>query len=190
MFEAKLITKLLPDYVERNYTGEDKEKALETLALFRGFTTYFKGYFKTRKNMFSGEGGASSICHRIVNVNASIFYDNLKTFMCIKEKAGDEIALIEEELTEKLDGWRLEHIFSGDYYNEVLAQKGIDYYNQICGDINKHMNLYCQQNKLKANVFKMTKLQKQIMGISEKAFEIPPMYQNDEEVYASFNEFI
>ena len=49
MFEAKLITKLLPDYVERNYTGEDKEKALETLALFKGFTTYFKGYFKTRK---------------------------------------------------------------------------------------------------------------------------------------------
>ena len=171
MFEAKLITKLLPDYVERNYTGEDKEKALETLALFRGFTTYFKGYFKTRKNMFSGEGGASSICHRIVNVNASIFYDNLKTFMCIKEKAGDEIALIEEELTEKLDGWRLEHIFSRDYYNEVLAQKGIDYYNQICGDINKHMNLYCQQNKFKANIFKMMKIQKQIMGISEKAFE-------------------
>lgn len=190
MFEAKLITKLLPDYVERNYTGEDKEKALETLALFKGFTTYFKGYFKTRKNMFSGEGGASSICHRIVNVNASIFYDNLKTFMRIQEKAGDEIALIEEELTEKLDGWRLEHIFSRDYYNEVLAQKGIDYYNQICGDINKHMNLYCQQNKFKANIFKMMKIQKQIMGISEKAFEIPPMYQNDEEVYASFNEFI
>ena len=52
------------------------------------------------------------------------------------------------------------------------------------------MNLYCQQNKLKANVFKMTKLQKQIMGISEKAFEIPSMYQNDEEVYAAFNGFI
>ena len=110
--------------------------------------------------------------------------------MRIQEKAGDEIALIEEELTEKLDGWRLEHIFSRDYYNEVLAQKGIDYYNQICGDINKHMNLYCQQNKFKANIFKMMKLQKQIMGISEKVFEIPPMYQNDEEVYASFNEFI
>ena len=190
MFEAKLITQLLPVYVEQNYIGEDKEKALETITLFKGFTTYFTDYFNIRKNMFKENGGASSICYRIVNVNASIFYDNLKTFMCIKEKAGDEIALIEEELTEKLDGWRLEHIFSGDYYNEVLAQKGIDYYNQICGDINKHMNLYCQQNKLKANVFKMTKLQKQIMGISEKAFEIPPMYQNDEEVYASFNEFI
>lgn len=110
--------------------------------------------------------------------------------MCIKEKAETEIALIEEELTELLDSWRLEHIFSEDYYNELLAQKGIDYYNQICGDVNKHMNLYCQQNKLKANVFKMTKLQKQIMGISEKAFEIPPMYQNDEEVYAAFNGFI
>lgn len=130
MFEAKLITQLLPVYVEQNYIGEDKEKALET------------------------------------------------------------IALIEEELTELLDSWRLEHIFSEDYYNELLAQKGIDYYNQICGDVNKHMNLYCQQNKLKANVFKMTKLQKQIMGISEKAFEIPPMYQNDEEVYAAFNGFI
>ena len=140
--------------------------------------------------MFKENGGASSICYRIVNVNASIFYDNLKTFMCIKEKAETEIALIEEELTELLDSWRLEHIFSEDYYNELLAQKGIDYYNQICGDVNKHMNMYCQQNKLKANVFKMTKLQKQIMGISEKAFEIPPMYQNDEEVYASFNEFI
>lgn len=110
--------------------------------------------------------------------------------MCIKEKAETEIALIEEELTEFLDSWRLEHIFSEDYYNELLAQKGIDYYNQICGDVNKHMNLYCQQNKLKANVFKMTKLQKQIMGISEKAFEIPSMYQNDEEVYAAFNGFI
>lgn len=190
MFEAKLITKLLPDYVERNYTGEDKEKALETLALFKGFTTYFTDYFNIRKNMFKENGGASSICYRIVNVNASIFYDNLKTFMCIKEKAETEIALIEEELTELLDSWRLEHIFSEDYYNELLAQKGIDYYNQICGDVNKHMNLYCQQNKLKANVFKMTKLQKQIMGISEKAFEIPPMYQNDEEVYAAFNGFI
>ena len=140
--------------------------------------------------MFKENGGASSICYRIVNVNASIFYDNLKTFMCIKEKAETEIALIEEELTELLDSWRLEHIFSEDYYNELLAQKGIDYYNQICGDVNKHMNLYCQQNKLKANVFKMTKLQKQIMGISEKAFEIPSMYQNDEEVYAAFNGFI
>lgn len=190
MFEAKLITQLLPVYVEQNYIGEDKEKALETIALFKGFTTYFTDYFNIRKNMFKENGGASSICHRIVNVNASIFYDNLKTFMCIKEKAETEIALIEEELTELLDSWRLEHIFSEDYYNELLAQKGIDYYNQICGDVNKHMNLYCQQNKLKANVFKMTKLQKQIMGISEKAFEIPPMYQNDEEVYAAFNGFI
>jgi len=187
MFEAKLITQLLPVYVEQNYIGEDKEKALETIALFKGFTTYFTDYFNIRKNMFKENGGASSICYRIVNVNASIFYDNLKTFMCIKEKAETEIALIEEELTELLDSWRLEHIFSEDYYNELLAQKGIDYYNQICGDVNKHMNLYCQQNKLKANVFKMTKLQKQIMGISEKAFEIPPMYQNDEEVYAAFN---
>ena len=190
MFEAKLITQLLPVYVEQNYIGEDKEKALETIALFKGFTTYFTDYFNIRKNMFKENGGASSICYRIVNVNASIFYDNLKTFMCIKEKAETEIALIEEELTELLDSWRLEHIFSEDYYNELLAQKGIDYYNQICGDVNKHMNLYCQQNKLKANVFKMTKLQKQIMGISEKAFEIPPIYQNDEEVYAAFNGFI
>ena len=190
MFEAKLITQLLPVYVEQNYIGEDKEKALETIALFKGFTTYFTDYFNIRKNMFKENGGASSICYRIVNANASIFYDNLKTFMCIKEKAETEIALIEEELTELLDSWRLEHIFSEDYYNELLAQKGIDYYNQICGDVNKHMNLYCQQNKLKANVFKMTKLQKQIMGISEKAFEIPPMYQNDEEVYAAFNGFI
>lgn len=190
MFEAKLITQLLPVYVEQNYIGEDKEKALETIALFKGFTTYFTDYFNIRKNMFKENGGASSICYRIVNVNASIFYDNLKTFMCIKEKAETEIALIEEELTELLDSWRLEHIFSEDYYNELHAQKGIDYYNQICGDVNKHMNLYCQQNKLKANVFKMTKLQKQIMGISEKAFEIPPMYQNDEEVYAAFNGFI
>lgn len=190
MFEAKLITQLLHVYVEQNYIGEDKEKALETITLFKGFTTYFTDYFNIRKNMFKENGGASSICYRIVNVNASIFYDNLKTFMCIKEKAETEIALIEEELTELLDSWRLEHIFSEDYYNELLAQKGIDYYNQICGDVNKHMNLYCQQNKLKANVFKMAKLQKQIMGISEKAFEIPPMYQNDEEVYAAFNGFI
>ena len=116
MFEAKLITKLLPDYVEQNYIGEDKEKALETIALFKGFTTYFTDYFNIRKNMFKENGGASSICYRIVNVTASIFYDNLKTFMCIKEKSETEIALIEEELTELLDSWRLEHIFSEDSF--------------------------------------------------------------------------
>lgn len=49
MFEAKLITQLLPVYVEQNYIGEDKEKALETIALFKGFTTYFTDYFNIRK---------------------------------------------------------------------------------------------------------------------------------------------
>ena len=42
MFEAKLITKLLPDYVERNYAGEDKEKALETLTLFKALLHILK----------------------------------------------------------------------------------------------------------------------------------------------------
>lgn len=49
MFEAKLITQLLPVYVEQNYIGEDKEKALETITLFKGFTTYFTDYFNIRK---------------------------------------------------------------------------------------------------------------------------------------------
>lgn len=49
MFEAKLITKLLPDYVERNYTGEDKEKALETLALLKALLHILKVILKQER---------------------------------------------------------------------------------------------------------------------------------------------
>ena len=41
-------------------------------------------------------------------------------------------------VTEKLDGWRLEHTIFQTIIITKFAQKGIDYYNQICGDINKH----------------------------------------------------
>jgi len=52
---------------------------------FKGFTTYFQGFYENRKNIYQNTENQVSIAHRIVNVNLPIFLDNRIIFQSITE---------------------------------------------------------------------------------------------------------
>lgn len=192
IFSADMISELLPKFIDNNtdYSEQEKQEYLETVNLFNRFSTSFTDFFNSRKNMFSKDKISSSICFRVVNENAAIFLQNFYCFRNIKKYASQEVNLIEEENKQEFSSWRLEQMYSPDFYGMLLTQGSIDYFNKVSGIVNSHMNLYCQQTKSNINLFRMRKLHKQILAKSESSFEIPLMYENDEEVYKSVNAFI
>ena len=192
MLGGKMVTKILPDFIKNNaeYTDEEKEQYFDTIKLFKGFTTSLKKFLKTRENVFSEKDIPTSICYRIVWENADIFYKNIKAFEKIKESATQEIEKLEEECRQQSAEHSASQMFSAEFYNCVLTQTGIEFYNDVCGRINKHMNLYYQQTKEKTGRYLMKKLHKQILSISSTRYEVPHMYENDDEVYDSINSFV
>lgn len=192
LFCAEMISDLLPKFINNNvdYSEQEKQDKLETVNLFNRFSTSFTDYFNNRKNIFSNDEISSSICFRVANENATIFLQNLCCFRNIKKYASQEIELIEEENKQEFSSWRLEQMYSPDFYGMLLTQGSIDYFNRVSGIVNSHMNLYCQQTKSNINLFRMRKLHKQILAKAESSFEIPLMYENDEEVYKTVNAFI
>ena len=192
LFCAEIISDLLPKFINNNvdYSEQEKQDKLETVNLFNRFSTSFTDYFNNRKNIFSNDEISSSICFRVANENATIFLQNLCCFRNIKKYASQEIELIEEENKQEFSSWRLEQMYSPDFYGMLLTQGSIDYFNRVSGIVNSHMNLYCQQTKSNINLFRMRKLHKQILAKAESSFEIPLMYENDEEVYKTVNAFI
>lgn len=69
---------------------------------------------------------------------------------------------MEEEYKDMLQEWQMKHIYSVDFYDRVLTQPGIEYYNGICGKINEHMNQFCQKNRIN-KMISDEKLHKQIL---------------------------
>lgn len=192
LFSAKLITELLPEYIKSNlsYSETEKNEKIEIVKLFSKFGTTFGDYFLNRKNVFSGDDISTSVCHRIVNVNAGIFFHNMHSYKKILQSAEKEIDIIEIENADILQEWKLAHIFTEDFFGMLMTQKGIDFYNEVCGKVNLHMNLYCQQTKENKNLYRMKKLQKQILSITMSTFEIPSKFANDKDVYDTINKFI
>lgn len=192
MFSGKFVTKVLPEFVRNNkeYSAEEKQQKLDTLKLFKGFTTSLVPFFNNRENIFSKKPIHSSICHRTVDENTAIFYQNIISYKNIEDNAPQEIEKIEHQGRQQLDEWKLPDIYSYSFYNNVLTQHGIEFYNDICGIVNSHMNLYCQQTKEKSGQYRMRKLYKQILSISSTSYEVPYKYEDDAQVYSSINEFV
>lgn len=192
MFAGEFIKSILPGFVKENeeYNDEEKKQKFETLKLFDGFTTTLTHFFENRKNTFSNEAIHSSICYRVVDENATIFYQNMVSYKNIVDNASQEIDKIEEEIRQHCGDRKMSHIYSPDFYNNVLVQQGIELYNDICGMVNRHMNLYCQQTKEKSGRYRMRKLHKQILSIASSSYEIPYKYEDDAQVYSSINELV
>ena len=196
LFDKEIIQKTLPGFL----TEKDE---IETVKMFSNFTTYFRGFFENRKNMYSDEAQSTAIGYRCINENLPRFLDNSKSFAKVKA------ALPAEELDSLNDtflalfGVYATDIFNADYFSFVLAQSGIEKYNGIiggytCSDgvkvqgINEHINLYNQQTAKGDRSKKLPLLKplyKQILSDREKVFFIPESFANDDEAVSSVNSY-
>lgn len=192
LFNAKFITDILPNFIKDNkeYTEEEKAEKEQTRVLFQRFATAFTNYFNQRRNNFSEDNISTAISFRIVNENSEIHLQNMRAFQRIEQQYPEEVCGMEEEYKDMLQEWQMKHIYSVDFYDRVLTQPGIEYYNGICGKINEHMNQFCQKNRINKNDFRMKKLHKQILCKKSSYYEIPFRFESDQEVYDALNEFI
>ena len=172
-----------------------QDEAKELVKEFWGFTTYFEGFHKNRKNMYTSEEKSTGIAYRLVNENLPKFIDNMEAFK--KAIAKPEIQANMKELysnfAEYLNVESIQEMFKLDYYNMLLTQKQIDVYNAIIGGktdedhdvkikgINEYINLYNQQHK-DEKLPKLKALFKQILSDRNAISWLPEEFNSDQEV--------
>lgn len=172
-----------------SYLGEEyKNEIDDLLKVFKDFKTYFNDFEKNRKNVYSSKNIATSIPHRIVNDNLPKFAFNNKILEKIVEKLGEEF--INDTFRENNYNVTINEIMQIDYYNKVLTQSGIDFYNSLIGVINTKINLYNQVQKDKKDRFvQLNILFKQILSETEKKYVVEK-YTTDEELLNELNEYL
>lgn len=168
-----------------------QDEAKEFVKEFWGFTTYFEGFHKNRKNMYTSEEKSTGIAYRLVNENLPKFIDNMEAFK--KAIAKPEIQANMGELYSNLNVESIQEMFQLDYYNMLLTQKQIDVYNAIIGGktdeendvnikgINQYINIYNQQHK-DEKLPKLKALFKQILSDRNAISWLPEEFNSDQEV--------
>lgn len=203
LFKKELLSELLPEVIKSAPESEISNKQA-ALSVFDKFSTYFTGFHENRMNMYSEDDKATAISNRIVNENFPKFYANIKVFEYLQKNFPNIISDTEQSLKNFLNGKKLADIFSAEAFNEVLSQKGIDFYNTVIGGIsgeagsekvqglNEKINLASQQlpNEEKAKLRKkMTVLYKMILSDKNTASFIPVGFEDSNQVYESVKQF-
>ena len=176
----------LPDDI----TQED----IENLKCFNKFSTYFLGYKENRGNIY-GEEKSVSVAYRTVNDNFTKFAANCRLFATLFE---EDVDRYENELKPLLRGYSLREIFTPEFYNNILNQKGIDFFNSILGGItenetvkikglNELCNLDFQQRGERK--IKFIPLFGQILGGGERLSFIPVQFESDAQLIESVKEY-
>lgn len=173
IFGKDLFEKRIPEWLrkqvsDQRLTQEECEMKQKKLTEFKGFTTYFSGFWENRENLFSDKEQHTAIAFRIVHENFPRFYGNIKAF----KNAPQEI---QEEFFGKFP-------VTLDAFNSTLTQAGIDSYNKHIGGernapsgeekgrgFNERINQWNQTHKEK-KVQKMKLLYKQILSDRESAW--------------------
>ncbi len=195
MFGKEMYEDILPAYLKgaQNITEEERSNGLAMVGMFHKFSTYFTNFHKNRENTYSADEKFGSVGYRIVHENLYLFVDNMSTYQIILTQMGECLNELEEEQKDWKDDWTLGQIFSAPFFNYVLSQKGIDFYNQVVGTINKASNLFCQKHDEFAHLAKkvlLKPLYKQILSITSSRFELPEKLQSDDAVKALVHEFV
>lgn len=203
LFKKELIEELLPEAIKEDTSGIITQKE-EALAKFHQFCTYFTNFHENRKTIYSAEDKSTAISNRIVNENFPKYVANIKVFEYLSKNFPKIIDDTENQLKNDLSGKKLKDIFTVNGFNNVLSQKGIDFYNIIIGGIpekegiprkqgiNEAINLLRQglpperKNELKQ---RMTFLYKQILSDKEKVSFIPEVFNDSKEVYLAVQAF-
>lgn len=152
LFKEKLIQQYLPEFVK----DSDDRKMVEN---FNKFTTYFTGFQKNRKNMYSDEAKSTAIAYRLIHENLPMFLDNMKTFAIVAgSSVSEHFAQVEKDFEEHLNVEKVNDVFQLDYFTDTLTQEQIEVYNALIGGrvlndgtklqgLNEYINLYNQQQK-------------------------------------------
>ncbi|MCL1891525.1 MAG: type V CRISPR-associated protein Cas12a/Cpf1 [Coriobacteriia bacterium] len=192
LFKKELISEILPNYFQ------DDTEVVEVLSKFKGFTTYFTGFFENRKNVYSADELSTSIAHRIVHVNFGRYLENLSVLRRIEQEYPSALKNAEDELKTIFPDFEFKDLFILQNFNKVLSQIGIDRYNELIGGrtlegnkkvrgINEHVNLAQQQDKAdgKKQKLKLQLLHKQILSDRNTRSFIYDPIENDSEVYSA-----
>ncbi|OGD68774.1 type V CRISPR-associated protein Cpf1 [Candidatus Campbellbacteria bacterium RIFCSPLOWO2_01_FULL_34_15] len=198
LFEESVFDLLKEKYGEEqdSFLKEEKGDFLknekgEKVSIFdewKGFVGYFTKFQETRKNFYKNDGTETALATRIIDQNLKRFCDNIDDFKKIKNKI--DFSEVEKNFNKTAD------VFSLDFYNQCLLQKGIDSYNEFIGGktlengkklkgVNELVNEYRQKNKNEKVSF-LKLLDKQILSEKEKlSFGI----ENDEQLLVVLNSF-
>lgn len=188
----ELISSVLPEYTDS-----------ESLQSFNGFASYFIGFQKNRENIYSPEAISTGVPYRIVHDNFPKFLSNLDVYWKIKETCPEVIDQAASEMQPYLEGVMLDDVFKLDFFNSLLTQEGIDFFNRIVGGvsedgnqkyrgINEFSNLYRQQHKELNGSKKsltMIPLYKQILSDRETLSYIPIELKSDDQLMESITMF-
>ena len=188
----KLIDNVFPDIYD--------DKAIKS---FNRFAIYFRGFQENRNNIYSSEAISTGVPYRLVHDNFPKFLADIEVFENIKATCPEVMNQVATELQPFLEGVMIEDIFAIDFYNSLLTQDGIDFFNQVLGGvseegkqkyrgINEFTNLYRQQHPESAGKKKaltMVPLFKQILSDRETLSYIPQQIQSEQQMKETINQF-
>lgn len=201
-FTQHIKYKKLDDWesIVKDLTNSGLKEDLAIIDKFKNFTTYFKGFQKNRKNMYTDKAQTTGIANRLIEENLPIFINNLRVFEKIKEKLKKELSKIPSELSLPQGVSNLDNLFCLNGYNALLTQKGITDYNTIIGGkttnkgtkikgISEYINLYNQtQKNEKSRLPEIRNLKKQILSPIKTPSFIPEAFKEDQEVFKAILE--
>ena len=186
----------------QTWINQDGNKDLFFDEKFKNFTTYFTGFHENRKNMYSAEEQSTAIAYRVIHENLPKFIDNIALYHSIKEKHPElDFTPILAEMEELMQGQSLDELFTLDFFNKALTQKGIEFINFIIGGktpehgkktrgLNEYINLYNQQQTDKKNrVPKFKQLYKQILSDRSNISFLPDAFETDNQLLEAIEKF-
>jgi len=201
LFGKDFINKILPDWLDCKNRQQDKDLVLK----FKRWVTYFNGFFKNRKNIFSEKEIPTSIIFRIVHDNMPKFLDNVSRFKEARKLIDFDYKKIEENFKSELNGQSLEEFFSLDNISNCLNQAGIELHNLLIGgkslehnlkikgvneyieELSKTLQEKTEQKKIRK--LKLSPLFKQILSDRESASFVLEQFKDKNEVFQKIDEF-
>ena len=188
----KLIDNVFPDIYDD-----------EALKSFNRFAIYFRGFQENRNNIYSSDAISTGVPYRLVHDNFPKFLADIEVYENIKATCPEVINQVATELQPFLEGVMIDDIFTLDFYNSLLTQDGMDFFNQVLGGvseegkqkyrgINEFSNLYRQQHPelgSKKKALTMIPLFKQILSDRETLSYIPQQIESEQQLTKAINQF-
>lgn len=175
----------------------------DALKSFNRFSIYFRGFQENRNNIYSADAISTGVPYRLVHDNFPKFLANIEVYENIKTACPEVLEQVAKELQPFLEGVMIDDIFKLDFYNALMTQDGIDFFNQVLGGvseegkqkyrgINEFSNLYRHQHPElggKKKTLSMIPLFKQILSDRETLSYIPQQIETEQQLTEAINQF-